>query len=138
MPIKTTLKEEKKSTNWHNTMAKLDLLGSKCSNCGEPLVDTTEIILRERKERAKGTWSRRRQQLPKNMNAYCENRACQLRHLNISFQELILLKDVAKLKKGYAELEKKQQWFLQILEKSGVISEESEIQKVDKNKIGVD
>ncbi len=126
--IKWNPKEEKKPTNWNsNTLAKLGLLDSKCSNCGENLIDTTELVLRERKERAEGTWARRNYRLPRNMHAYCENKECQLRLEDIPFHYLLLIKDVDKLKEN-------QQKILEMFLKNGDKNETYKIEEVSEVK----
>ena len=127
--IKWNPKEEKKpQNNWNNsTLAKLGLLDSKCSNCGETLVDITELILRERKERAEGKYAHRNVRLPRKMHAYCENKSCQLRLEDIPFHYLLLIKDVDKLKEN-------QQKILEMFLKNGDKNETYKIEEVSEVK----
>ena len=77
-------------------------------------------------------FSNRTYALPKDFHAYCVNKPCGYFLIDIPFGRLLFIQDMANLKKDVAELKQKQQVFIDLLIKAGVISEDLENQEVDK------
>ena len=114
-----------------NTLESLNLSDSTCSTCGELLYDARAILLKEQREKEGKRYSNRRYALPRDYHAYCINSNCRNNRVDISFQQLIFIKNQKNLIRDVDELKENQQRILEILQKNGSNNEAYEIQEVE-------
>lgn len=114
------------------TLIGLGIVDAKCEICGGDLNDAYNILLRERDEKKRGIWSSRRHRLPLPVHAYCGNKKCAGRFVDIPFTLLLLKKDVVELKANQMKLKEKINELIDLIKgKEGIIDETQEISETE-------